>query len=54
MNSTAAKKVEVQEFIRFYIANAPELSKEIGYVPLPAETSKAESEKFEAFLNTLK
>ena len=53
VNSTAAKKVEVQEFIKFYIDNAPELSTEIGYVPLPAELYKAEGEKFANFIKTL-
>ena len=52
--SKAAKKAEVQSFVRFYLANAPELTAEIGYVPLPTELYKAESEKFEAFLKTVK
>jgi phosphate transport system substrate-binding protein len=54
VNSTAAKKVEVQSFMNFYINNAAELSTEIGYVPLPAEMYKTESEKFATFLESLK
>jgi phosphate transport system substrate-binding protein len=53
VNSTAAKKAEVQEFINFYIANAPQLSTEIGYVPLPADLYKVEGEKFTNFVGTL-
>lgn len=53
VNSAAAKKAEAQEFIRFYINNAPELSAEIGYVPLPAELYEAEAKKFEDFVSTI-
>jgi len=53
VNSSAAKKVEVQKFIMFYLENAPELSAEIGYVPLPAELYKIEKEKFSKFLKSL-
>lgn len=53
VNSKAAKKAEVKSFIEFYIANAPELSTEIGYVPLPAELYQAEADKFAKFLETL-
>ena len=53
VNSNAAKKVAVAEFINFYIANATTLTTEIGYVPLPDELYKAEQEKFTSFLGTL-
>lgn len=53
VNSKAAEKIEVQEFIRFYIDNAPELSTEIGYVPLPSEFYQAEAKKFENFVTTI-
>ncbi len=33
-NTHAAKKPEVQSFIKFYLEQAPELVKEVGYVPL--------------------
>jgi phosphate transport system substrate-binding protein len=37
VNATAAAfKPEVKEFINFYLKNAPELVKEVKYVPLPA------------------
>lgn len=35
VNATAAKNAIVQDFIKFYIDNAPQLVKEVGYVPLP-------------------
>jgi len=54
VNSTAAKKAEVQSFVNFYLQNAPALSAEVGYVPLPADLYKVESEKFAAFIKTLK
>lgn len=54
VNSAAAKKAEVKTFVEFYIANAPALSAEIGYVPLPAELYKKEAEKFANFVANLK
>ena len=53
VNSEAAKKPEVQEFIRFYLKNAPELSKEVGYVPLEKDTYAQQLKKFEDFVKTL-
>ena len=54
INSTAAKRKEIQEFVRFYIENAPELSKEVGYVPLPEELYTKQAEKFSSFIDELK
>jgi len=53
VNSKAAAKTEVKKFIEFYIDNAPELSAEIGYVPLPAELYDAEAKKFAEFVAEL-
>ncbi len=53
VNSKASARKEVQEFVRFYLDNAAELSKDVGYVPLPVEEYQKESEKFEAFLTGL-
>jgi phosphate transport system substrate-binding protein len=39
--SAAAFKPEVKEFINFYLKNAPELVKEVKYVPLPPHEYKA-------------
>ena len=35
VNKKSAQRPEVQKFISFYLANAPKLSKEVGYVPMP-------------------
>lgn len=53
VNSTGAKRIEIQEFVSFYLDNAAELSTEVGYVPLPDSIYKAQSLKFEEFLNNL-
>lgn len=37
VNTEAAKKTYVQQFIKFYLENAAALAKEIGYTPLPPE-----------------
>lgn len=49
INSTAAKRKEVQEFVRFYIENAPVLSEEVGYVSLPEAEYTRQAEKFSTF-----
>jgi phosphate transport system substrate-binding protein len=53
VNSTAAHRTEVQKFVEFYIANAPVLSEEVGYVPLPANMYSEQASKFSAFVATL-
>ncbi len=53
INSSAAKKEEVQEFVHFYLENAAALSLDVGYVPLPTDKYTSEKEKFNAFLETL-
>ena len=40
INATSAKSPVIQEFVRFYLENAPALVKEVGYVPLPDEAYK--------------
>lgn len=44
----AAQRDEVQEFIKFYIENVPELSKEVGYIPLPGSLYEDVMNKFMA------
>jgi len=39
---------EVQEFVRFYLNNAPELAGDVGYVASPAETYTKDKARFEA------
>lgn len=53
INSSAAKRMEVREFVKFYITNASTLSKEVGYIPLNDEEYKNEMAKFEQFIQTL-
>lgn len=49
VNATAAAfKPEVKAFINFYLDNAPELVKEVKYVPLPAEDYAAVKAHFKA------
>ncbi len=54
VNSTAAAKAEVQAFVSFYLAYAPKLSQEVGYVPLPEATYAEQTSKFNTFLEGLK
>lgn len=49
VNATAAAfKPEVKAFVNFYLENAPELVKEVKYVPLPAEDYTAVKAHFKA------
>lgn len=46
VNDAAAQRPEVKEFVNFYIDKASELTKDVGYIPLPDELYKAEKEEF--------
>ena len=50
VNSTSVKQPEVVEFVNFYIDNAGELSKDVGYIPLPAENYEKARERFKTFV----
>ena len=50
VNSSAIKRPEVVEFINFYIQNADELSKDVGYIPLPEAEYQRELDEFNLFL----
>ena len=54
VNSTSVASPEVVEFINFYIDNAGELSKDVGYIPLPAENYNAQKESFKTFVESNK
>ncbi len=43
-----ADRPEVEAFIQFYLENAAELSKEVGYIPLPDEAYKLALKRFQA------
>lgn len=53
VNSTAGKRKEVQEFVRFYLANTNELSTEVGFIPLTDEETIAVKAKWESFISSL-
>jgi len=46
VNKKAAERPEVKEFVEFYIKNAPKLTKEVGYIPLPSTVYDLVSERF--------
>ncbi len=41
----ALKKAHVQKFVEYYLENAPSLSEEVGYVPLPTEAYDAAKDR---------
>jgi phosphate transport system substrate-binding protein len=47
VNLQSAKRSEVREFIRFYLNNAKELVKEVGYVPLQDQDYRKYLDQFE-------
>jgi len=47
VNLKSAKKPEVRAFVRFYLKQAKELAKEVGYVPLPDQDYQKYLDKFE-------
>lgn len=51
VSEQAAQKDNVQDFVRFYLNNAPELVQDIGYVPMPDSAYQNQKDKFEAFVN---
>lgn len=46
INSRSASSEILKEFVRFYMANAPQLVKEVGYVPLPTEVYALSLDRF--------
>lgn len=47
VRADAADCPAVQEFVQFYLNNAPEYVSEVGYVPLPQEDYQAATQRFE-------
>ena len=54
VNSTSVKSSEVVEFVNFYIDNAGELSKDVGYIPLPSKNYIKQKELFKTFVENNK
>jgi len=51
VSSAAVKNnPKVVDFMNFYLNEAPNLLKDVGYVPLPPEEYKEQKEKFQAFV----
>lgn len=50
VNSTSVKSPEVVDFVNFYLNNAGELSKDVGYIPLPAENYSKQKGNFKSFV----
>jgi len=46
VSKKSAKRPEVQKFVKFYLDNAPSLSKEVGYVPMPKSGYDAQKDIF--------
>jgi phosphate transport system substrate-binding protein len=49
VNSTAANRPEVVDFINFYLDNAAELGEEVGYIRMPENIYKEQKQKFGQF-----
>jgi phosphate transport system substrate-binding protein len=50
VNKKSAQRPEVEKFVKFYLENAPQLSKEVGYVPMPQSGYDDQKAAFEAIL----
>ncbi|MDO8729866.1 MAG: PstS family phosphate ABC transporter substrate-binding protein [Candidatus Omnitrophota bacterium] len=46
VSAKAADRPEVDEFVRFYLDNAPELVKEVGYISLPSQVYQLAMDRF--------
>jgi phosphate transport system substrate-binding protein len=53
VNSVAGKRKEVQEFVRFYLANTNTLTAEVGFIPLTEEETVAVKAKWEEFITSV-
>lgn len=46
VNTKSAKRPAVAKFVNYYLAHAPELVKDVGYVPLPTEVYELGKKRF--------
>jgi len=53
VNSTAAAKQHVVDFVKFYLANAGAKAQEVGYIPMKDEEYTAQKAKFDEFVNSV-
>lgn len=49
VSKEAAQREVVQQFVNFYLEDAPQLAEQIGYVSMPDSAYQNQKEKFEAF-----
>jgi phosphate transport system substrate-binding protein len=54
VNSTSVKSPEVVDFVNFYLNNAGELSKDVGYIPLPTDIYNKQKVTFKTFVENNK
>lgn len=54
VNSTSVKSPEVVDFVNFYLNNVGELSKDVGYIPLPTNIYNKQKENFKTFVENNK
>ena len=50
INNSAKERVEVKEFVSFYLANAGNLVQDVGYIPLTNKEYEMEKNKFNEFI----
>lgn len=50
VNSSSLENPAVVDFVEFYLNEAPNLLKDVGYIPLTSDEYKREREKFAAFV----
>jgi phosphate transport system substrate-binding protein len=51
VNNSAKDRVEVSTFTKFYLENAAELVKDVGYIPLQDSEYDTERKEFNTFLS---
>jgi len=51
INNVAAQKEEVKAFVNFYLEQAPVLSQDAGYIPLPDSIYTVQKNKFTSFIS---
>jgi phosphate transport system substrate-binding protein len=52
INSTAAARQEVKDFISFYLSNMGQLAEEVGYIPLTPEEEAAMLQQWNSFIGS--
>lgn len=53
VSETAVRKESVRRFVRFYLDQAPKLSRQIGYVPMPDSAYQDQMERFNTFADSV-